>query len=98
MVHTFIKTDITVAALEIPSINCFKTITMNNNKGTAKLLSYSFNSLSFTQHVAYNQVNPKTKGPALEHQPQTEPEDTIIADKPQNSDTPGTPQKNPHSL
>ena len=60
MVYNFFKTDNTVAALDIPSNITVKMITMNNNQCRAEqsflrshqLLSYSFNSLSPTQHVS----------------------------------------------
>jgi hypothetical protein len=59
MVYTVIKTDNTAAALDIPSIITVKIITMNNNQchgedfflRSKQLLSYSLNSLSFTEHV-----------------------------------------------
>ena len=54
------KTDNTVAALHIPSNLTVKIITMHNNQCHAEqsflrshqLLSYSFNSLSSTQHIS----------------------------------------------
>jgi len=60
MVYTFTKTDNTVAALDIPSNITVKIITMNNNQCITELsflrshhlLSYSFNSLSSTQHIS----------------------------------------------
>ena len=59
MVYTVMKTDITVAALDITSFVTVKVIPMNNNQCHVKdsflrshqLLSYSLNSLSFTEHV-----------------------------------------------
>jgi len=60
MVYTVMKTDITVAALDITSFVTVKITTMNNNQCHAKesilrshqLLSYSLNSLTFTEHVS----------------------------------------------
>jgi len=60
MVCTFIKTDNTVAALDIPSNITIKIIEMYKNQCHAEqsfprshqFLSYSFNSLSSTQHIS----------------------------------------------
>jgi hypothetical protein len=59
MVYTFNTTHNTVAALGIPSIITVRIIAMNNKqchgeepfKRSQQLLSYSINSLSFTEHV-----------------------------------------------
>jgi hypothetical protein len=59
MVYTFIKTDNTAAVLKIPSILTAKITTRNKNRchgeqsfqQSQRLLSYSFKSMSFTEHV-----------------------------------------------
>jgi len=59
MVYTFIKTDNTAAVMKILSILIVKIITRNKNNchreksflGSQQFLSYSFNSLSFTEHT-----------------------------------------------
>jgi len=60
MAYTLIKIDNIVVALDISSNITIQIITMNNNQCHAEesflrsqqLLTYSFNSLSFTEHVS----------------------------------------------
>ena len=67
MVYTHIKTDNTVAALDIPSIITVTILTMHNNQCHAEqsflrshqLLSYTFNSLSSTQHISSLPFSPQ---------------------------------------
>ena len=71
MVYTFIKRDNTVAALDIPSFVTVKIIAMNKNQchaegsllGSHQLLSYAFNSLSFTEHVSSLLLSPQPDWP-----------------------------------
>jgi len=75
MVHTFTKTYDTVAAFDISYFKTVKTITMNNNQCHAQqsflrshqLLSYSFNSLSSTQHVSSLLFSPQPHSHPLTH-------------------------------
>ena len=67
MVYTFIKADSGVASLEISYIITVKIITMNNNQclreqsylWSQQLLSFSFNYLSFIEHVGSLQFSPQ---------------------------------------